>query len=619
MPKANILVVDDTPENLHLLSTALIARGYNVRCVVNGQMALRVAHLAPPDLILLDIKMPRMDGYEVCERLKGDPSTVDIPVIFLSALDDVEEKVKAFTVGGMDYICKPFQFEEVVTRIEHQLDLLRAKAEIRTLNRELERRVRDRTAELEREIVRRQEAQAKLESTNRVLKIEILKRKRTQKKLLHMAWHDTLTDLPNRALFMKKLTQVLNRAQKCPERQFAVLFLDCDRFKVVNDSLGHLVGDALLVAVAERLRSCIPLSHTIARLGGDEFTILLESIQSQDEMVTIADLILNQLGAPFYLLDQYEVFINASIGIVLGGANYQKPEHILRDADTAMYRAKDLGKARHQIFDTTMHAQAQKRLALEMDLRRAIENREFILNYQPIVSLRSGKVAGFEALIRWIHPDFGLIYPGDFIPVAEETGLIIPLGLWVWEEACRQLRVWKEKYRNNWDYTLSVNLSVKQFSQPDLLDCLQEALLRQGLDGTNLRLEITESAVMENADHAIDILNQLKALKVKLSIDDFGTGYSSLSYLQNLPVDTLKIDSSFVNKIGEKSDNFKIVAAIVTLAHNLGMGAIAEGIKTPQQLAHLRSLGCEFGQGFFFSKSLDAESLEALIARSPRW
>jgi len=619
MPKANILVVDDTPENLHLLSAALTARGYDVRCVVNGQMALRVAHLAPPDLILLDIKMPRMDGYEVCERLKADRCTAEIPVIFLSALDDVEEKVKAFRVGGMDYICKPFQFEEVVTRIEHQLNLLRAKAEIQTLNEELERRVRDRTAELEREIVRRHQAQAELESTNRVLKIEILKRRRTQKKLLHMAWHDTLTDLPNRALFMKKLTRALERAKERPDRQFAVLFLDCDRFKVVNDSLGHFVGDALLVAVADRLRSCIPSSYTVARLGGDEFTILLESIQSRDETMKIADLILNRLAAPFDLFDQYEVFINASIGIVFGGADYQKPEHILRDADTAMYRAKDLGKARHQIFDATMHAQAQKRLALEMDLRRAIENREFVLNYQPIVSLRSGKVAGFEALIRWRHPDRGLISPGDFIPVAEETGLIVPVGFWVWQEACRQLRIWKEKYGKNWHYTLSVNLSVKQFSQPDLLDCLQEELIQQGLDGTNLRLEITESAVMDNAYQAIAILNQLKALKVKLSIDDFGTGYSSLSYLQHLPVDTLKIDRSFVHKIGEKSDNFKIVAAIVTLAHNLGMGAIAEGIETPQQLAHLRSLGCEFGQGFLFSKPLDAGKVEALIARSPQW
>ncbi len=596
-PKGDLLIVDDTPNNLRFLSAALTEQGHKVRSALDGQMALTVARAAMPDLILLDIKMPQMDGYEVCQRLKAAQKTREIPVIFLSALDEVLDKVKAFAVGGVDYITKPFQLEEVLARVENQLTIQAAKAEIRQLNAELEQRVIQRTVELEREIAERQ---------------------RVQEQLLHMALHDSLTSLPNRAFFMKRLEQALERTKQRPDYRFAVLFLDCDRFKMVNDSLGHLVGDRLLIATARRLEQLLHPPTILARLGGDEFAILLEDIEGISDATRLAGQIHQEMIVPFQL-DEHKVFFNVSIGIVLGTKDYHQSEHLLRDADTAMYRAKELGKARYQVFNRDMHRRALAFLKLETELRLALERQEFAVRYQPIVSLTTGKITEFEALVRWLHPDRGMIEPAAFMPVAEETGLIVPIDLWVLRQACHQLCLWHNQILGQKPVKIGVNLSVQQFSQPDLIELLDGILAETELDSQSLKLEIVESAIIDNDRSATRIFEQLKSRQIQLSIDDFGTGYSSLSYLHRFSFDTLKIDRSFVSRIGENKENLEIVQTIVTLAHNLGMSTIAEGIETAQQLVQLRALGCEFGQGYFFSKPLDRESAEAMVLANPQW
>lgn len=586
----DILIVDDTPDNLHLLSRMLTRQGYNVRKALNGSMALTAAQTVAPDLILLDIMMPEMDGYEVCQHLKANATTAEIPVIFLSALDDVLDKVKGFQVGGVDYITKPFQFEEVLARVQNQLALRAAELEVRILNAELEARVKERTQQLE-------EANAKL---------------------LQMALHDALTGLPNRALLMTDLNQSIQQAKADPNYQFAVLFLDCDRFKVVNDSLGHLVGDELLILISRRLNLYIKPQNTLARLGGDEFAILLTEIPNSHHAIELADQILESFSKPFQL-ERHEVFINASIGIVIGHDEYNEPEHLLRDADTAMYRAKALGKGQYHIFDPAMHAAALERLQLETDLRRGLEQQELVVHYQPIINLNTGKIAGFEALVRWSHPERGLVPPGLFIPIAEETGLITPIGYWVLSESCRQLRTWQKQNLVNPSVFVSVNLSVKQFSQPNLLEQIDEVLEQSQLAPNCLKLEITESAIMDNEKDVALILKELRKRHILISIDDFGTGYSSLSYLHSFPVDSLKVDKSFVQRLNQEPQNVGLIPVIISLAKTMNMSVIAEGIELPEQLMILKELSCGFGQGYFFSKPVPPEKLMELLSHTPQW
>ena len=726
--KANILVVDDTPVNIDLLSDTLILEGYEMRGVIDSTKALQIARSMQPDLILLDIMMPELNGYQVCEQLKADPLTQNIPIIFLSSKNNIGEKVKGFNLGAVDYITKPFQIEEVLLRIKNQLKFQAAQAQVYQLNTELEKRIQERTAQLEaanqelkHEINERKQvakmlkdSEEKLESilnsleevvwsadiqtrqliflnpaaqkvygrsldellANPQLRLEtihpqdrhlvertllaselpknidieyrivqpdgkvrwvwersrlvydaqgiasrqdgiicdITERKLVEARLSYEAKHDSLTGLPNRLNFIERVEQALEKSKSERHYLFAVLFIDLDRFKVVNDSLGHLLGDELLITVAEILQSCIRSQDFVARLGGDEFTILLDAIQTVEDAKFIAKRIHKKLAAPFEL-NNHIIFTSASIGIVVGDAKYEAGADILRNADIAMYSAKSSGKARHEVFDQQMYAQTIEQLNLENDLRKAVLRNELVLHYQPIISLEKGTLSGFEALLRWQHPERGLIYPDKFIQIAEETGLIIPIGEWVLQEACHQLKAWQQEFTAAKNLTMGVNLASQQIKVADFLAKLDITLAQYQFAPNTLHLEITESTLMDYRQQTIDLFTKIRNRGIELSIDDFGTGYSSLQYLNRFPINTLKIDRSFVQGMLSERENFEIVKTILTLARTLKMNVIAEGIETLKQLKVLKTLNCKFGQGYLFAKPLTPENVELLLEK----
>ncbi|NJL36848.1 MAG: bifunctional diguanylate cyclase/phosphodiesterase [Leptolyngbyaceae cyanobacterium SM1_4_3] len=432
------------------------------------------------------------------------------------------------------------------------------------------------------------------------------------------AFRDRLTGLPNRTLFMRRLERSVRQTNQRKQNGFAVLFLDLDRFKSMNKKFGSKRGDRLLVKIASRLKTSIGSHDFLARVGGNEFAILLSEVQSEEQASWDAHHLQVQLNLPFEI-DTQEICLTTSIGIALSSAGYVWSDDLLRDAQTAMYHAKSLGRARYALFQPSMRVQAVTLLQIETDLRRAVERQELRLHYQPLVSLQTGKIVGFEALARWQHPKHGLIAPAEFIPIAEDSGLITSVGYWAMLQACYQLRIWQQRFLTDPPLMVSVNLSSRQFAQPNLINQVECVLAETGLDAQSLKLEITESMVMEDIEAAIATLEQIKALNVRLGIDDFGTGYSSLSHLYRFPADTLKVDQSFISRIGLDEENNEIVRAIVTLAHNLGMTVIAEGIETQEQLAMLRSLNCEYGQGYFFSEPLNHEAAATLFAAAPRW
>jgi diguanylate cyclase (GGDEF)-like protein len=430
--------------------------------------------------------------------------------------------------------------------------------------------------------------------------------------IVHTALHDPLTGLPNRALLTDRLSHALARCQRSFGEHTAVLFLDLDNFKVINDSLGHLVGDLLLTELAHRLVSTVRLGDTVARFGGDEFAVLLDSVSDVDQATATAERLMEALREPVEL-ESRMVMPDVSIGIALSDGRGEAPDDLLRKADLAMYHAKTTGKGRCAVFDLAMQARADARLQVETGLRDAIANGELRVHFQPIVSLDTGRVTGLEALVRWQREGYGLVSPADFVPVAEETGLIIPLGQWVLQESCRRLRDWQVRYPAASGLRVSVNLAPRQLRHRTLVDDVALAIRTAGLDASSVTLEITETALIENVDEITLVLHQLKALGVHLAIDDFGTGYSSLSYLRRLPVDEIKIDRSFVNRLGHSDRDLGIVRGILDIAGTLELTTIAEGIETDTQLATVRSLGGGSGQGFLFARPLRPEDVDALL------
>lgn len=572
--KSTVLVVDDVPENIHEMLEALKDE-YRIQVASNGAKALEiVTGPTPPDLILLDIIMPGMDGYEVCRQIMAHPVGNRIPVIFVTVIDATQDKVRGFELGAADYITKPFDIDEVRARVRTHLELSR-------LRRYLEDLVAKRTAML---LV-------------------------SEEKYRTLAYRDTLTGLPNRVLFAEMLSHAITQAEHT-QSQFALLCLDLDNFKTINESLGHSLGDQMLIAVGKRLQSRLPDPDAIAHIGGDEFNLLIECGPNLPGSDLVAQGMLDLLNEPFSLGGQ-EVYSGASIGIAIYPLDGTDVESLLSHADAALHQAKAQGRGRLCFFSPEMSLRAKERLAMEAGLRRAIETGELVLHYQPQVDLISGQIVGIEALVRWQHPERGLVSPGEFIPIAEESGLVVPLGDWVLSEACRQIKAWSAAGLT--PRHTSVNVSAVQLSRGQLLSSVKNVIALSGIDPAQLELEITESFVMGDRDEAFKTLADLKTLGVRISIDDFGTGYSSLAYLQQLEVHKLKIDITYVRDMITNSGNASIVKAIIALGHSFGLEIIAEGVAEHGQARYLRTLQCDVMQGFLVSQPLPADAMTAFL------
>ncbi len=458
---------------------------------------------------------------------------------------------------------------------------------------------------------------AELRNANQELSIEIAQRKKVEQKLSYDALHDALTGLANRNLFLDRLGQAIESRKRNSKRSFAILFIDLDGFKVVNDSLGHLVGDYLLIEISRKLKELLRSSDTIARFGGDEFEILLDITDGESRILAIAERIQAAIQSPF-LLDGHEVHITTSIGIIQNITEYDQPVELIRDADIAMYKAKATGKAHFEIFEVSMRHQINSRLEIENGLRKGLENREFQLYYQPIINLDSNQIIGLEALLRWLHPKRGILLPEEFLSIAEESGLIIPIGDWVLNQACMELKAWQDKYPFLNNVSVNVNISSKEFSQPNLPGKVVSILQMSGLSPKNLKLEITEGVLISNYSRAREVFSELRDKGIQLQIDDFGTGYSALAYLRRFPINTIKIDKTFIDDIGKNQRGVGIIRAIVAMARELGMETVAEGIETGEQLSELKNLSCGFGQGFLLSKPLDWETTERVLTDQRR-
>jgi len=571
--KPALLVVDDVPENIHELITAL-KNDYRILVANNGSRALEIVQGDnPPDLVLLDIVMPEMDGYEVCRRIKATPAGNRIPVIFVTVVDTIENKVRGFELGAADYITKPFDIDEVHARIRTHLELAR-------LRHFLEDLVAQRTAMLQV----------------------------SEEKYRILTYRDPLTNLPNRVLFTEMLAHALIYAER-NNAEFALLFVDLDRFATINESLGHNLGDQVLIEAGRRLQELLPERDAIARIGSDEFNII---VMLDDDIAVdlLAQRMIDALAEPF-LVGGRRIYVGASIGIAMYPADGRDAQTLQSNADAALHRAKMQGRGVLRFFSPEMSVRALERVTLEAELRHALERQQLLLHYQPQVDLLSGEIVGFEALVRWQHPERGMVPPDSFIPLAEDSGLVIPLGDWVLGEACRQFQSWSTAGLA--PRLMAVNVSAVQLSHGHLVQSVRMALAASGMPPAQLELEITESFLMLDRDRSFQSLRELKALGVRLSIDDFGTGYSSLSYLQQLEVHKLKIDISFVHDMTSNSGNASIVKAIIVLGHSLGLEVIAEGVEELGQARYLRSLQCDVAQGYLISRPLPADEAAAFM------
>jgi diguanylate cyclase (GGDEF)-like protein/PAS domain S-box-containing protein len=679
---ARILIVDDERMNRAILSQIIQRRGFATLEASSGMEALKLIEHEQIDLVLLDIVMPEMDGYEVLRQLRQRKTESQLPIIIVTASDDSQEIVHAFELGANDFVSKPIDPAVTFARINTQIKLQQAQAALREseeryamaamgandglwdwnllsnqvyysprwtemlgvhpadvsnspdefLNRlhdedrvrveaEFSAHFRGETKHFEAEL-RMQHG----DGTYRWMLCRGLAVRNAQGIAQRIAGSltditegkvaDGLTGLPNRLLFLDRVQRAVDRRLRHKDEQFAILYLDIDNFKIVNDSLGHEVGDQLLQAVARRLEDCVRASDSmVARLGGDEFAVVIEHIHIAADAHRVAQRILDAMSRPFVLCDR-DVFTSASIGISFGEELSEKADDLLREADTAMYQAKANGKSRCRVFDPTMQEEVRLRLELEADLRKSLEREEFELYYQPIVLLENQKLAGFEALVRWRHPRRGLVLPGEFIGVVEETGLIVRLGTWVLKHACQKLVEWQSLFGLTEPLIISVNVSSRQLAHEGLVDQIAAIIRESGIRPSSIKLEVTESTIMQNPDEGAAKLSQLRELGVWVGIDDFGTGYSSLAYLHRLPLDILKVDRSFVIRMEDSAEHTAIVNTVLTLAKSLGLDAVAEGIESPRQAAMLREMGCKFGQGYLFARPMPANEAMELIRRS---
>ena len=702
--RASILIVDNDARNRRLLEAMLIPEGYRTFHAQTGEEALSAVIQQRPDLILLDVMMPGMDGYEVASRIKGDPDTAHIPIIMVTAQVDRDARLAGLNAGAEDFLTKPVERTELWLRVRNLLRLKAYSDFLQNHRRLLEQEVQSRTADLQRfrtamdatadaiMLVSRQtmcfvevnatackmfgysvaellqigpeqlasaeyidfngsydvliadtiannsatehissglvevtlkrkdgttfpaevHRQAQQHGSNWIIVAvvrDITERKQAEQYLHHLAHFDALTGLPNRSLFYNTLQTALIQAASNGWK-IAVLFIDLDHFKNVNDTLGHPCGDELLLQFGKRLVQCVRIRDTVGRLGGDEFAVLLVMPDEQQAAVLVANKIKELLRTPFHLKG-HEVYVTASVGITVFPDDANDHETLIKYADTAMYRAKLAGRDTFRFFTAQMNTDALARIELEGALRRAIEQDEFLLHYQPKVDIASGKVVGAEALLRWNRPGHGLVSPGAFIPVLEETGLIVRVGSWVISTACRQIAAWLQSGVGA--LQISVNVAGRQFIEGDLLGDVSNALTKFAIPPALLELELTESSLMANTENTIDSMRQLKQHGVKISIDDFGTGFSSLAYLCRFPIDKLKIDIAFIRHITTNPDDATIVRTIIQMAHGLNLQVIAEGVETEQQLAYLRRHHCDQIQGFYFSRPLPAADLQQLL------
>ena len=698
-PAATILIVDDKLTNRKLLEALLRPEGYLTQCAADGAQALALIAQHAPDLILLDIIMPGMDGYQVATLLKADPATSGIPIIMITARIDRDSRLAGLTAGAEDFLTKPVDRAELWLRVRNLLRLKTMGDLLKNHGAILEQQVQARTADLQRFrsamdatadaiflLSRRSMRFVEVNATactmlgherdallgmgpadiglvpldrmdaeydaiiagggdelietlvqrkdGSLLQVEmhqqaqrfdsdwiivcvlrdITERKEAQQRLHHMAHYDALTGLPNRTLFFETLKKTVNQAADSGW-QVAVLFIDLDQFKTVNDTLGHAIGDELLHQLGDRLVQCVRIRDTVGRMGGDEFALILMLQEGQQAAVLVANKIREVLRVPF-ILRGYEGGLTASIGITLYPDDALDPETLIRYADTAMYRAKHAGRDTYRFFTQQMNAEVSHRLTLEMALRRALEHDEFVLHYQPKVNIKSGRIAGLEALLRWNRPQHGLVPPQEFIQVLEESGLIVPVGSWVIATACKQIGHWMRGAIG--PMQVAVNVSGRQFVEGDLDGDVLKALRDNGIEADLLELELTESSLMVNTERTIATLHNLKQHGVQISIDDFGTGYSSLAYLRRFPINKLKIDIAFIRDVTTNPDDAALTLAIIRMAHSLKLEVIAEGVETEAQLAYLRRNCCDQMQGHYFSKPLAMAELEQLLHEDKR-